>query len=693
MEATYIGLTDFISGEKVCVIPVYQRNYDWKKSHCDQLFNDLESLLNQKKPEHFLGTVVYQSRKSNTFTEQIIIDGQQRITSVILLAKAVHDLSDNEELRERIFTAFIKNSKFDAEFKLRPSEFDSEVFKKLMNDETFSDMETSRLYLNYKFFKEKIANSGYELSAIREAINKFQIVALKLGNENPQEIFESLNSTGKDLTQTELIRNFLLMDLESNAQERFYKNYWLTLERVLKTSENFDMFMIHYLISKRKSSTDMQDGRKIQISKNFLYPTFKDYFDKNCDGETKTTKVENFLKELYHCSEFYRRLLFDENTNFENLPALDKKFYELIFQLGASSSPIVLMYLNDMYEKNIFNEFNFMKMVDALISFIVRAKVGGLTGLDNEKAGNIIARLEKESIIDIDSFWKAITCGRGGYSFPNDEQFKQALLSADFYKTLKPDKCKYILYKLEKHFGNAQNLPSYENIFLDFVMPSKLNKTWKKYLESKKDLDNHVAYLNSLGNLMLTCNDKKNSAAFSEKRTDFGNSAFYFTKLLRNSYDWTSGQIRHRADFLATQALKIWILPEKYNQTTTNEGNIFNLDSDFRNFIGTELEILSIFDKEYRIRYWIDLLRRIAKEFYDLDKKIFIQSLQNDRLKRNFSTNPENLTAPFKIDENYYVGAGIDSKTCLNFAKIIVENFDRIGGTNFKSEIWFTLKS
>lgn len=693
MEATYIGLTEFISGEKICVIPVYQRNYDWKKSHCEQLFADLESLLNGKKPEHFLGTVVYQVQRVNSFTEQIIIDGQQRITSVILLAKAVHDLSDSAETRKRIYTAFVKNSEYDTEFKLKPSEFDSEVFRKLMNGENFGDMEISRLYLNYKFFRDKIANSNYELDKIRQAISKFQIVALKLGNENPQEIFESLNSTGKDLTQTELIRNFLLMNLASDDQERLYKDYWLAMERVLRTSENFDTFMIHYIISKRKSSTDTQDGKKIQISKNFLYPTFKSYFDKNFDGETKTAKVENFLKDLYHSSKFYRRLIFDENTDFETLPALDKKFYELIFQLGASSSPIILMDLNDMCEKDIFGEETFMQMIDALNSFIVRARVCGLTGLDNEKAGNILSRLEKEQNADTDSFWKAITTGRGGYSFPNDEQFRQALLSADFYKTLRLDKCKYILYKLEKNFGNAQILPPYENIFLDFITPSKLNRNWKNYLESKNDLDNHAAYLNSLGNLVLTDEDKKNSAVFSEKRAAFGNSVFHFTNLLFNFSDWTSRQIRRRADILANHALKIWILPEKYNQSATAEGNIFNLDSDSRNFTGTELEIVSIFGKEYKIRYWIDLLRRVAKEFYDLDKNIFVHSIQNDRLKKIFSNSPENIARPFEIDANYYIGGGIDTKTCFKFAKTIVENFDSIGGTNFKGEIWFTLKT
>lgn len=688
MEATYIGLTDFISGEKVCVIPVYQRNYDWKKSHCDQLFKDLESLLNQKKPEHFLGTVVYQAQKPNAFTEQIIIDGQQRITSVILLAKAVYDLSDSAEIRKRIYTAFIKNSEYDTEFKLRPSEFDSEVFKKLMDGKTFDDMETSRLYLNYKFFKDKILNSGYELSAIREAINKFQIVALKLGNENPQEIFESLNSTGKDLTQTELIRNFLLMDLNSNVQENFYKKYWLPMERILQNSETVETFMFQYLVSKRKTITDMKNSRNIHISKNALYPTFKKYFSQNYSGE-KTEQVEKFLANLYHYAEFYSRLLFDQNTNFENLSALDKKFYELKYQVGASSSPIILMDLNDKYEKNIFDAETFLQMVDALISLTFRAKICRQDGADSaQSAGNILSRLEKNPPISIDAFWAAITEGNGKYSFPNDEQFKQALSSSELYLNFKGDNCKYLLYTLEKHCGNAQNLPPYENIFLDLVMPRKLNKDWKKYLESKKDLDNHEIYFNSLGNLILTEEDKKDSSIFNDKRVKFATSKFYYTNSLQNYSDWTSKQIRRRAETLAIQALKIWIFPEKYQKSFETDENNFTLDRDFRILTGRKPKMLSILDKSKEVRHWRDLFREVLNSLNEADEDIFTESA-----KDFISTNSSKFREPLQIGDKFYIEVNFDVKTLLGRLKIIVEKFDIIGGTNFKSEIWFTLKS
>lgn len=754
MQANYKGLVDFLAGETICIIPVYQRNYDWQKSHCEQLFEDLERLIKNEKPEHFIGTVVFQEHEK----KKIIIDGQQRITSIILLAKAVYDLSDNAEIRDRIFTAFIKNSKFDAEYKLKPSEFDREIFRKLMEGKTFSDTEFSRLYLNYKFFKEKledplsnmgkklfdnedlrkkiynllkndenfkskISDADFEilntdkeltdekcakifsyfeffkeeiqsikLSAVREAITKFKIVALKLDGENPQEIFESLNSTGKDLTETELIRNFLLIDLKSDEQEKLYKKYWLQVEKMLRNSETFEKFMLQYLVSKRKSNKDMQDGKHIANSKNALYPTFKKYFEKNYGGK-KAEQVENFLADMYGYAEFYSRLISLKDKNFESLSALDKKFCELIYLVGASSSPIILMDLNNKYKQNIFTEETFLQIVNALISYVFRAKVCKQSVDTEQNAANILKRFDDDKKFDVDSFWCAITEGNSKYSFPNDEEFKDALLSPELFLSLKVDKCKYLLYKLEKNSGNL-NLPPYESGYRPyFVIPKKLNNAWKNYLNTKKDEDNHETYLNSLGNLVLTEDEKQDNSIFSEKRVKFATSKFNYTRNLKDYSDWTSREIRRRAKFLADLALKIWILPEQYQTPAAVENGELDLDIDFRILTGRKPEIFSMSNQQYQVNSWIDILRKISKELYYLDKNTFKQSLQTERISKLFSTTPETLDTSYKIDENFYIGAGIDTKTCLNFAKIIVENFDRLSGTTFKEEIWFTLKN
>ncbi|MBQ7706104.1 MAG: DUF262 domain-containing protein [Selenomonadaceae bacterium] len=693
MQASYTGLVKFISGETICTIPVYQRNYDWKKSHCEQLFADLEHLIKKEKPEHFIGTVVYKEREKDTFTEQIIIDGQQRITSVILLAKAVYDLSDNAQLRGKIYTAFIKSSSEDEFFKLQTSEFDRETFRKLMNGERFSPTEFSRLYLNYKFFKEKLLDSKYELSAVRDSITKLKIVALKLDNENPQEIFESLNSTGKDLTETELIRNFLLINLNADVQTNLYKTYWLPIERMLRDSETFENFMVQYLVSVRKSSKSRQGNKDIQISKYALYPAFKKYFEKNYSGD-KAEQVGNFLADMYDYAEFYSRLLAIKNEKFDSLPLLEKKFYELLYLVGASSSPIILMDLHNKYENYILDERTFTQILNALISYMYRAKICRQTGADTDQnAGNIIKRFEEDKKFNVDSFWEAITAGNGKYNFPGDKQFKDALKSTELCSSFKGKNfkhLKYFFYTIERNINLSRNFSDYENLSVEFIIPQKLPAAWINYLHAQGD-SQAEQFLNSLGNLVITSNAPDKKAPFSEKRKIFATSEFSYTKDLFKTLNWTSRQIKIRTEELAELALHIWTLPEKYNRLTVDL-DIFTLDADFKIFTNTTPAILSISEKEYRISYWIDLLRRIVQELYNLDEDIFRQVIQDDWIKKFFSANPEKLTSPYKIDENLYLGVSGNTQTALKCAKIVVENFDNLSSTNYKENIWFTLK-
>ena len=685
MKAAKIQLANIFQDKLTLIVPVYQRNYDWREAQCEQLFEDLVKTIPNN--EHFMGAVVCQDKNlGGKFNEYVIVDGQQRISSIVILAKALCDSTDNEDLQSQIQMDFIKHSKPNPKytFKILPTEYDRAIFEKLMNGAEFSAAEQqSRIYKAYDFFKKKIDASNIEVSKLYDAIYNLQVVQIILDNEKPQQIFESLNSTGKDLTETELIRNYLLMDLEPDFQEILYKEYWLQIERLLKTSETLETFMFQYLVSKRRTITDMKDKKNIHISKNELYFTFKKYFKKFYDGD-KTEQVEIFLKDLYSYAQFYSRLLFNETTDFQTLSALEKKFYELVYVLKASSSPIILMDLNN---RN-FDEQTFMQMVDALISLVFRAKICRQSTDNAQTAGNILFRLEKNPPIDIDSFWAAITDGNGKYTFPNDEQFKDALTSPEIYLTMKSDICKYLLYKLEKFFGDAENLPCYKNIYVDYVTPKKLNKTWRDYLTSKNDLENHEAYLNSLGNLVLTADSKRNVSFFADKRVKFATSVFSFTRALKNHSDWTSRQIRRRADEFAELALKVWILPEKYNIPAAADSNLFTLDSDFRNLKGTKPQILSILKKEENVSAWKEVMQKTLAALYETDSETFTKAAAN-----LISTNANEFRAPAKISENLYIETNHDTKNLLERIKIIVENFDGISGANFKDEIWFTLKN
>ena len=295
-------LTELVSSPpRTLIIPLYQRNYSWKADNCKQLFFDVENIARTGNP-HFIGTIVSQEIMGNvgTYREFVIIDGQQRITSVILFVKALYDLSDDTNLKKCMQSAFLKNEEENTikhRLRLIPIKYDYEIFNKLIvnefNENVFSNEEKSTtVYKNYLLFKEEIVKSVFNVQQLYYAICKLDIVGIALTTENPQIIFESLNSTGLDLTNTDLLRNYLLMPLDYEAQSFLYNNYWLEIEKSIHP-DNVEIFVLQYMIVKRKSNAIMQNKKKAQLNTNNLYNVFKQYYQIKDGGKEA---VEECLK-------------------------------------------------------------------------------------------------------------------------------------------------------------------------------------------------------------------------------------------------------------------------------------------------------------------------------------------------------------------------------------------------------------
>lgn len=241
--------------------------------------------------------------------------------------------------------------------------------------------------------------------------------------------------------------------------------------------------------------------------------------------------------------------------------------------------------------------------------------------------------------------------------------------------------------------NHSYNFEGYDDLSVEPFIPKKLTTAWEKYLREKNDSLTGIP-TNALGNLALVTNKNKPSASFAIKRAAYATSEFSYTRDLARFSDWTSRHIPPRSETLAKLALKIWALPEKYNKVIESQPTFYTFESEFGQFTYKVLDTVSILGKEYKITYWIDMVRTIAKIFYYTDKDTFKQAVQQDtRLSKFFSTAPENLTSPVQIDTDYYIGGGIDTKNCLKFARTIVENFDRLKGTNYRDDIWFTIKN
>lgn len=705
MKVIQDSLDQFIAGKKSFTIPVYQRKYDWQKIHCQQLFDDIKRIIVNDKP-HFLGTFVYQKKLiagSNNFEEYIIIDGQQRITSIILLAKALLNFIEDEEIREEILDNLIKHSNgkgMKNKCKLNPTDYDKNIFEKIMNQDIFDessfddDEKNFGIYKNYLFFKEKISECEYSADEIYNAIQRLNIVGINVEiGENPQEIFESLNSTGLYLTQSDLIRNYLLMSLDYDCQEEFYKKYWLEMEKLLKSTDSVENFMVQYLIVKRKSDSLTQGNKKIRLSAKNLYSVFRRYFEEKYLDDDKTTNVENCFADMYRYVKFYKKFIFDDNDDFDKLSALEKKFYELTYLLAVNNAPIILMYLYDKFDRKFFDEKSFMEFLNAMISLSFRAKVCGFNGITAQFAGNIIMRLDKIKFWSAESFWQVITFGKGNYAFPKDEIFRKYLVSKEIFITIKSDACKYLLYSLEKNSVRSAELPKYSVATVEHIMPQKLSDGWKNYLQSKQDLTAHEFYLHTLGNLTLMAgkyNSQVGNSDFGKKKIEYANSAFFYTNDLQKYSDWTSKQIQLRAQKLANEAVKIWTLPEKYNFAIFDVGNIVTLDSDFGIFTGRKPDILSVSDKEQPVKFWRDILREVIRILYNRDSDSFRQAVLMENVPRraNLFHDTETINKTYIENLNF----NFDTESCLKITKKLVENFDSICGTNFKEEIWFTLK-
>ena len=670
MKAQYIDLKRFITAsDMIFVIPVYQRNYDWKKENCKRLFEDTCNIVKTGE-NHFIGTICHKMDGRN---KSVIIDGQQRITSTMLLIKALFDSIEDVSLKRKLKNQYLINEygSDELKIKLKPIKKDENVFVKLIKNDVFDENnfddyeKTSNIYRNYNYFKELLKarfENGLDADDFINAIERLEIVELELDKENPQVIFESLNSIGLDLTNTDLLRNYLLMSLDYHEQEILYTKYWLQIENIMKTTDMMEQFMTHYLIFKRKSdSITNAENKKSKLNSKTLYYAFKKEYP-NIDGN-ESDIIENCLNDMYKYAKIYSNFIFDENSTYPK-DALKQKLYTIFKLLEERDSAIFLMFLFDKYNEGCFDEEKLCELLDICISLIFRADVCGNTGFDKQFSALSIQNAER--IIKSDADWtsvvyKTLTSGKGSYAFPLDKTFKNLLETKDLYNSLKSKKCKYMLYCLERFF-NKKELPEYSQGSVEHIMPQNdESKEWIDYLNSKMDLMNRDYYLHTLGNLTISgYNSEESDKLFDLKKDNYYvNSNYTITRQLTDYKDWTSKEIKNRADKLSKAALLIWKLPIEYNkEVTADTGITYNLNSDLSSFKGHKPDTIYISGTQKQIVDWVEFQIEIAKTFYELDKGLFLELLAYDGFSSNrlvISTKKEGMVAPREFVKDLYI--------------------------------------
>lgn len=564
MKAHDSYLTSLLKlSDAVFNIPVYQRNYDWDTDNCLQLFSDLETITVTGK-DHFIGSIVYISIGTATGPEYNIIDGQQRITSVMLFLKALHDYSDNELFRKQIKRGFLINIGLDdaPKMKLKQVESDSTVYEKIImqeefNEAAFTAMEkATHVFKNYLFFKERISQSIADLPSLYNAVFKLEIIDVCLTTEDPQEVFESMNSTGKSLTNTDLLRNYLLMDLSHSKQEKLYKKYWSQIEKNVGL-EWMEQYMVHYLIMKRKSDSMHINRRSAKVNKNTLYDSYKIYFPPESKQDDGTEKL---MEDMYRYSVLYRKIVNNDNPD----TPFAKAVHEIIHELSAEHVAVFLLYLLNVQQEQQISDEEMLAAVHACISYVFRVRIfKGSTS--NQFFALAIQYFERgdESTPFIDRVWDALTSGQGRYRFPKDREFRNTFENMDMYLEFKPPMIRYILYKFERR--RTKEVVEPENVTIEHILPQE-PKEWISHLVNIHDND-YLENTHKIGNLTLTkLNSEVSNDPFEKKKQFYENSGYAITREIAEHNDWNSTEIRKRSSSMANEAVDIWSLPEKYNQ-------------------------------------------------------------------------------------------------------------------------------
>ncbi len=596
MKADAMKLLDFIgkSQEKQFVIPIYQRVYSWEKEQCKQLWDDIiKTGGNDQIEGHFIGSIVFvhDGIYTTNYNELLIIDGQQRLTTITLLFIALRDhLNDEDEFLEKFSHQKIQNrylinsdEKGDKKFRLILSEPDKDTLLYLIDKDKRKPSEPSlKIMENFKLFEERVSKNTDKLETIFKGLEKLMVVEISLerGKDNPQLIFESMNSTGKDLTQTDLIRNYILMGLEPEKQKIFYEKYWRAMEKDFKQNETlFNQFVRHYLTIKTRIPNI-----------NKVYEAFKRY------QQERGIETEILLQDLQKYCGFFCQIVFKKK---EDNKDLNKALGFLVDLERDVIYPLLLELYSD-YRDGVLSETDFISIIYLTESYICRRVV---CGLGTNGLNKIFASFTKH--IQKDEYFKSLKVHFGSLTekqrFPKNDEFKDCFITIDFYKFKKRE---YFFERLE-NFDTKEPVNTQE-CTIEHIMPQILTEEWERDLGENFQAI-HDKYLHTIGNLTLTgYNTEYSNRSFQEKQgmeKGFKDSPLRLNQGLRDLKSFGEEEIKKRANDLVDLALKIWTYPnldaetlEKYKPK--KEKKVYDLSS--YNFGSHSRELFDILSKEIK---------------------------------------------------------------------------------------------
>ena len=665
-------LRDFIGTNKVLFrIPVYQRNYDWSESNCNRLLDDIYGIM-QSGDKHFLGTIVFMAAKSGGFAlqEYIIIDGQQRLTTLMLILKALSVVAESvgDDCYHEIEEQYLHNKYCDEEFKvkLKPIKSDNNQFLLLLEDKIDEMDEDTHIYHNFMLCKERFerwAEKGINPSHVLDALTKLEIVEIVLtkGEDDPQVIFESINSTGLELSNADLIRNYLLMNADD--QEKLYENYWLYIEKTLRNKmdySNLDAFFMQYIVYKTSKPVNSR-----QLYNSFV-KLFKD------SGYSQ----ENILKELRYYAEIFGAFVYGSDKYPDRI---NKLLYRLRVLNQTTCYPFLLHVFDD-YHQGVITEETVEKILQFILAYLLRRMVCGvpsntLRGLFTYLYNRIfkVASNKQKYYETLNKFLFTVSSKD---VIPSEAEFERALQKANIYGN--NALCRFLLLDIEN--GDGKEILQAENLTIEHIMPQTLSADWSHIRPEE-----HEEYLHTLGNLSVTgYNSELSNKSFAEKQDIIreNSKAVILNSDVLDKESWNVADIQARAKRLAGIVLTRYKIERILDDSIEFEYiETLTLDN-YDEVTGKKLVSFKLFGETYRQNKYALMLLDVIKL---LDKKSpgKLQTLAENNYSFNstkrkhvhLNLDGSGMRWPWKVTDGIYLEANLSAWSCIRFIENLLAEF------------------
>lgn len=670
MKGSEAKLLEYMEGaKKRFVIPVYQRNYDWKTENCKQLYDDLVKVVKHNRRSHFFGSIVSSYIPNGRYTEYLIIDGQQRLTTVSLLLLAMYNLikegkahPKTETMAQEIFEDYLvdKHQPKETRIKLKPVKNDRSAFERLFDSDDENDKQSNLTY-NYEYFYNRIQKEEISIEELYDSLFTLEIINIELTtDDDPQLIFESLNSTGLALSEGDKIRNFILMGLPAKLQNDYYEKYWNRIE--LCTNYDVSLFVRDYLSIKQLAIPAM----------NRIYATFKPYV------EEKEIDTEDLLKELLAYAKRYEILLQGKTE--------DKKLNACINRLNRLETTITRPFFLEVLRMKEKGSLTIEEVRDIFLfteNYLFRRSI---CDLPTNALNKIFLLLHREIIryggteeAYLEKFKYALLSKSDRGRFPGDDEFEEALGTKQIYLMNIKNKA-YILERFE-NYGIDEDKDIYRHLdegtySIEHIMPQNLTPAWVEALGKDEYQEIHEIWLHRLANLTLTAyNSKYSNSPFTDKRDmekGFKQSGLRLNTWIAQQDKWTLDELEMRRDMLVSQAMTIWPSPKTDFKPAEKQFDSYTLEDDV-DLSGRDILRFGFKNTEQPVDSWITMQEQVLKILHAEDKAVLMRLANSenlgDSLTEYVSVNPARLRGTLEIEPGLYVERNTSTNTKISMLR------------------------